>query len=394
MASTTIDYGIHLGMTEAMIARCRGSEVEVFRNAEGFESTPCAVWLDRQGKLVVGRVAKERCEGDPDNAFMEFIRQMGTPHEYTFAGSGRKMRPEELSAEVLKSLRWDVERRIGKVPSAAVITVPADFDLPACEATKRAAHLAGFRHSLLLQEPIATALAYGFDREPDGTSWLIYDLGAGTFDASVVRMQEGWTRVVGHEADNHLGSRNFVWAVVEQLLIPLLTKKHSLPDFRRGIPKWRGPIAKLRIQAEAAMLRLDTAENTEIGIDFLCSDGHGKPVEFNYELERPDVERLLEPFILRTARLCNEAVAAARLPLDAISRVILVGGATLHPFVRKILRSPACGLELPLEFSIDPFTVLVRGAAIFAASQLQPCPGPGIPVSNRAEFDDGPVSNQ
>ncbi len=121
----TVNYGIYLGTMKAVIARRVGSQVEVIRNAEGFEYTPSAVWEDRQGKMVVGRLAKEWSERDPGNAFIEFKRHMGTRHEYTFARSGRKMKPEELSAEVLKSLRADVERHTGEALTAAVVTVPA-----------------------------------------------------------------------------------------------------------------------------------------------------------------------------------------------------------------------------------------------------------------------------
>ena len=224
MRRQTIDYGIDLGTTNSEIARLNGTDIEVFRNAEGFEYTPSAVWIDKQGKLVVGRVAKEWCEREHDNAFMEFKRDMGSKSEYTFARSGRKMKPEELSAEVLKTLCADVQRRNGEVISAAVITVPADFDLPACEATKRAAEAAGIKHCILLQEPVAAAQAYSFEREEDKTFWLIYDFGGGTFDAAIIQVRDGLIQVVGHGGDNHLGGKNIDWAIVEQLFIPALTR--------------------------------------------------------------------------------------------------------------------------------------------------------------------------
>src|ERR1019366_7591819 len=131
MSSSTINcYGIDLGATEATVARLRGSAVHVFRNAEGAESTPCAVYLNKANSLVVGRSAKEKCESDPGNAFREFRRDMGSGTEYCFARNGRRMKPEELSAEVLKSLCADVQRATGETVNAAVITVPADFDTP------------------------------------------------------------------------------------------------------------------------------------------------------------------------------------------------------------------------------------------------------------------------
>lgn len=375
MRRETIDYGIDLGTTNSEIARLNGTAVEVFRNAEGFEYTPSAVWEDKQGKLVVGRLAKEWHERDPGNAFIEFKRHMGTCHDYTFARSGRKMKPEELSAEVLKSLRADVERRTGEAITAAVVTVPADFDLPACEATKRAASLAGLQHCLLLQEPVAAAQAYSFEREEDKTFWLVYDFGGGTFDAAIIQVRDGLIQVVGHGGDNQLGGKNLDWAIVEQLFIPALLKERSLTDFGRHNPaKWGGAIAKLKIQAEEAKIRLSApgVDSTEVQIDFLCKDDRGEPVEFYYELKRSELERLAEPFIRRTLHICKETLAERRLAPGNIAKVILVGGPTLMPFLRQQLQDPAEGLGIPLEFNVDPLTVVARGAAVFAGGQRLP----------------------
>ncbi|HSL83073.1 MAG TPA: Hsp70 family protein, partial [Thermoanaerobaculia bacterium] len=182
MTRETIDYGIDLGTTRSAIALLQGTEVEVFRNDEGFETTPSAVWLDKGGNLVVGRAARERLEMDPENAFSGFSAQMGTSAVYTFARTGRRMRSEELAAEVLKALKKAAERKTGEEVEAAVITVPAAFELPHCKATDDAAKLAGFRVSPLLQEPVAAAMAYGLQSESDRVHWLVYDLGGGTFD--------------------------------------------------------------------------------------------------------------------------------------------------------------------------------------------------------------------
>ncbi|MGD0815323.1 MAG: Hsp70 family protein [Verrucomicrobiota bacterium] len=374
MSTETINYGIHLGTTEAMIAHCIGSEIEVFRNAEGFESTPCAVWMDKQGRMFVGRVAKERhfVFEDYDNAFIEFQRNMGTASEYMFARNGLKIKPEELSAEVLKSLRADVQRRTGELVCAAVITVPADFDVPACEATKRAASLAGLQHSLLLQEPVAVAEAYGFSCQKDNTSWLIYDFQSGTFDAEILQVRDGLIQVIGHAGDNHLGEKNFDWAIVEQLFIPALTKERALTDFGRSNPKWRGAISKLRIQAEAAKMRLSSSQSTEVLIDFLCKDDRGDPVEFNYELSRSEWQRLAAPFIDRTINICKAMLAARRLAPPDIAKIILVGNPTLMPIFREQLKDPRAGLGIPLEFTVDPLTVVARGAAVFAGEQRKP----------------------
>lgn len=155
MSRQTIDFGIDLGTTNSSIAVFSGTATQVFMNHENLEYTPSAVWMDPSGNTVVGRRAKEQTEKDRENAFSEFKLQMGTTHEYVFARTGRKMRAEELSAGVLKDLRDTVRRRSGEEVTSAVVTVPAAFELPQCEATKRAAELAGFSVAPLLQEPVA-----------------------------------------------------------------------------------------------------------------------------------------------------------------------------------------------------------------------------------------------
>ncbi len=246
MARTTIDYGIDLGTTNSSIAVLAGTEVKVFRNNDGFEYTPSAVWIDKSNRIHVGLLAKRYLEEDPENSCCEFKLQMGTNTAYKLAASGRQMLPEELSAEVLKSLKADVRRDTGEDIPTAVITVPAAFDLPQSAATKRAGELAGLADCPLLQEPVAAALAYGFQSESDRVFWLIYDFGGGTFDAAVVQVRDGVVQVVNHGGDNMLGGKLIDWAIVEQLFIPALTRGRRLGDFRRGNPRWRKAISSSR----------------------------------------------------------------------------------------------------------------------------------------------------
>lgn len=292
MARTEIDFGIDLGTTNSCISVMNGQDPEVFKNNEGIEYTPSAVWIDKKGSTFVGRRAKERLEDDIGNAFSEFKLQMGTDAIYTFVRSGQHMTPEQLSAEVLKALKGDVFQKSGEDVQAAVITVPAAFELPQCEATKRAAQLAGLVSSPLLQEPVAAALAYGFNTEKDNVFWLVYDLGGGTFDAAVIQVRDGVIQVVNHVGDNHLGGKLIDWAIVEELLIPSVCREYRLSDFRRGNPKWISAIAKLKGEAEKAKIRLSRDASAEIIIEFLCQDDRGDPVRFEYDLRREDVSRL------------------------------------------------------------------------------------------------------
>jgi molecular chaperone DnaK len=368
MTRATVDFGIDLGTTNSAIAVLNGTRVEVIKNNEDFEYTPSAVWLNKQGAVVVGRDAKRRLEADPDNAFSEFKLQMGKPTEYRFARSGHVMKPEDLSAEVLKSLKADVRQRLGEELAATVITVPAAFELPQCDATNRAAQLAGFAQSPLLQEPVAAALAYGFQSESDKVFWMAYDLGGGTFDSAVIQVRDGLIQVVNHGGDNHLGGKLIDWSIVEQLLIPALTQTYSLSDFRRGNARWRGAIAKLKLAAEEAKIRVSRDETATIWIEYLCQDDQGHPVEFEYVLKREEVERLAEPLILRSINISKKVLAEKRLGTGDIEKVLLVGGPTLMPYLRRRLSDPDHGLGIPLEFSENPLTVVAQGAAVFAGT--------------------------
>jgi molecular chaperone DnaK len=365
---STIDFGIDLGTTNSCIACARGTDFEIIRNNEGFETTPSAVWVDRKGRIHVGRRAKEQYEADVENAAIEFKLQMGKADERLFQRTGQKWKPEELSGEVLKSVLGDVRQRYGEEVRAAVITVPADFDLPQCDATRRAAGLAGLTTSPLLQEPVAAALAYGFQSNRDKVFWLVFDMGGGTFDAAVIQMREGLFRVVNHGGDRHLGGKLIDWAIVEQLLVPGLTREFPLEDFRRGNPRWRTAFAKLKLAAEQAKIRLSRDASTEVSLEF--ADLHGTPIHFEYDLQKAEVERLVEPFVLRALNICKRVLAEKRLGAADVEKVLLVGGPTLMPYLRQRLADPSEGLGIPLETHLDPMTVVAAGAAIYAGSQL------------------------
>ncbi|MHB2149965.1 Hsp70 family protein [Calditrichota bacterium LG25] len=370
MAQRTIDFGIDLGTTNSTIAKLNGTEVHIFKNNEGFEFTPSAVWIDNKGRIHVGRRAKERLEDDPENAYSEFKLQMGTDNEYVFSRNNRRMKPEELSAEILKSLKTDVKYQTGKDLTSAVITVPAAFELPQCKATQLAAELAGFTTSPLLQEPVAAAMAYGFQSESDKVFWLVYDFGGGTFDAAIIQVRDGIIEVVNHGGDNHLGGKLIDWEIVNQIFVPSLTKEYKLPNFRRDNPKWRSAFAKLKAAAEKAKIRLSREDVVEDLIEYLCKDENGTPVEFHFELSKSELNQIAMPFILRSINICRIVLTEKRLGVGDIEKVILVGGTTLIPILRDMLSDRNEGLGIPLESSHYPITVVAEGAAIFAGTQF------------------------
>lgn len=370
----TVDFGIHLGVTEAAIAVANGTAVTVVCNHEGFESTPSAVWEDKNGILKVGRIAKERLESDPENAHYEFRLVMGTSGpeaERVFARSGRRMSPEQLSAEVLKALRNDVERASGEKVDGAVITVPAAFEVPQCNATREAAKLAGIEQCWLMQEPVAAVLAHLENRNVQQGHWLVFDFNRGAVDAAIVHLRDRELETIAHRGDNALGESLLHWAVIKDLFVPPLLGRYRLPNFRRGNRQWLPAFAKLKIAAEAALERMANYESDEIRIDFLCRDDAGQPVEFNYELRREEVERLAEPFLSRAVAICRACLAEAKIAPHQLTGILPIVRPASAPLVRSFLESRETGLGVKVEPGLDPPNVFARGAAIFARRQAR-----------------------
>ncbi|NUQ87504.1 MAG: Hsp70 family protein [Glycomyces artemisiae] len=366
----TVDFGIDLGTTNSAIARAEGADAVVVRNNRQREFTPSAVYVAASGAVIVGDAARDRIEADPDNACAEFKLRMGTRGEHKrFKASGRSMTPEDLSAEVLKSLRTNVSSTDGDEVEAAVITIPAAFELDQCDATGRAAELAGLRFAPLLQEPTAAAWAYSVDNAPQKAFWLVYDFGGGTFDASVVKVQDGEFTVVNHAGDNFLGGKRADWALVDEILIPKARSALGI-DLDRENPRVRGNIAKLKAAAEFAKIELSRAPSAEVYVELRREDG--STAEFAHELTRDDVDRVTRPLVETSIELCRKALAESRTRAADIERVILVGGMTQVPVLREMLAHPVEGLGIPLDHSLDPVTVVARGAAIFAGTQRIP----------------------
>jgi molecular chaperone DnaK len=279
--------------------------------------------------------------------------------------SGQTRKPEELSAEVLKSLRADVQQRTGETLEACVITVPAAFELNQCDATRKAAKLAGLKQSPLLQEPVAAALACGFQSDDEKAYWLVYDFGGGTFDAAVIRAEEGTVHVVNHGGDNLLGGSDIDWALVEQVVVPLVLQQFNLREFSRSNKRWQPAFAKLKHFAEIAKIELSRTERTTLQA---CKfkDQNDDEIEFECEVTRADLFRVAEPIIARSVEICKRVLGEKRLGPEAIEKVILVGGPTLAPYFRELLKT---SLGIPLDYTVDPLTVIARGAAIFAGTQ-------------------------
>jgi len=367
MHRTTIDFGIDLGTTNSAVSVLKGGVVtEPIKNNLNHDITPSAVNISK-GQVFVGSRAKDQLGRgkSADDTFIEFKRRMGSPETYRFKTSDRTMSPEELSAEVLKSLKGDVQQRLGEVLQAAVITVPAVFQQKQCIATKKAAELAGFLQCPLLLEPVAAALAYGFQADVAKEYWLIYDFGGGTFDAALIKAEDGIIVVANHGGDSYLGGSDIDKAMIDQLIIPKIVQQYDLPDFKKNNERWKAAFAIIKAAAEQSKIELSRSESSYFLCDSFC-DAAGEEVEFELQLTRDDLISVAKPLILRSAKICKRVLDEKNLSPSAVKKMILVGGPTLAPYFREILGE---AIGIPLEFSIDPLTVVARGAAIFAGTQ-------------------------
>ncbi|HEY4244165.1 MAG TPA: Hsp70 family protein [Kofleriaceae bacterium] len=359
MADTPIYVGIDLGTTNSAAAVFDGDRVTVVRNAQGATVTPSVVRIDKQARVTVGTRARRFLEQDPENTAAEFKRLMGTSTPIAFPAAGVQKKPEELSAAVLEALRQDIADQLGAPVERAVISVPALFELPQSAATSEAARLAGFSRVELLQEPIASALAAGWRAEDDGAgTWLVFDLGGGTFDASLLETRDGLLRVVGHDGDNFLGGRDFDWAITEHLAAQLST----VP--RRNTPAHASALRALRLAAEDAKIELSRGDRAQVTLAQPLSID-GASVDVDLELTREQVERLCAPLADRAIDVCLRLLATHGLGAGRLARIVLVGGPTVMPMVRARVSGR---LEAKLAEGHDPMTLVAQGAALYAAT--------------------------
>jgi molecular chaperone DnaK len=364
MARQTIDFGIDLGTTNSEIAVVEKGQLQVIRNGFSEEITPSAVRIDKKGAVIRGKLAYNQRVDDRDNTHTQFKRLMGSQQVLSFPNSGRQMKPEELSAEILQSLRDDVRRTAGEEIESAVITIPAMFEAPQWNATTKAAQLAGLKFAPLLQEPIAAALAYGFQAESLEGFLLVYDLGGGTFDASLIQSAEGRLKVIDHSGDNFLGGKDFDEVLLD-FFVKTLVRDFGLRKLDPNVD--RKAFGKLLGEAENAKVLLSSNSSAYVSVSDL-----GRSLEdfdASFEVTRNQYESLIEPFVRKTLDICDVLLKSNNLAPSALSKVILVGGPTRTPFIQNAIREK---LRLSPDSKVNPMTIVAQGAALFAASQRVP----------------------
>ncbi|MBX7115232.1 MAG: Hsp70 family protein [Myxococcaceae bacterium] len=353
--------GIDLGTSNSTAVVFDGTQLQSVRDSRGSALTPSVVRIDAKGLVTVGSRARRFLDNDSSNTKAEFKRLMGAGDTFHFEASGKRLRPAELSAEVLKCLRTDVERQFGFAPNRAVISVPALFELPQSQATAEAARLAGFERIELIQEPVASALAAGWSQEEKG-SWVVYDLGGGTFDCSLLETREGLLTVVGHDGDNFLGGRDFDWAIVDYLLSQL-GAQHGIA-LKRGDPALAKVMPKLKAAIEDAKIELSVTDEVPVTLADTVQLGE-KEIAIDMTLRRDDVEKVCLPLIDRTVAVVSRLLSQHGLMPSQVSRLVLVGGPTAMPVTKQRLTEK---LGIAFAPGLDPMTLVAQGAALFAAS--------------------------
>lgn len=362
----TIDYAIDLGTTDSVISYFNGGNPVIIKNYRtGDDFTPSAVLIDEDNNVQVGEKARDALIEDNSNAVSEFKHNMGFPVPFRFEKASRVMLPEELSAEILKDLRISVYEQFGVKIEHAVICVPANSNPIKTRAVNDAANIAGFRSHSLILEPIAVAIAYGLRNCADSNGlWMIYDLGGGTFNVSLIKDNNGEIEKIATAGLDNLGGNVFDWAVVEEILVPKIIDDLNLEEFSRDNPKYRKAFAKLKTACEKAKKELSIAATSDIFIVNLF-DGY----DFSYTLNRDMLRQIIEPYLQTTFALTQNLLDENSISENDLDKIILVGGSCLSPIVKDLISSL---FSVELEDSINPLTVVAKGAAIYAGSLEKP----------------------
>ncbi|MDQ7823071.1 MAG: molecular chaperone DnaK [Candidatus Eremiobacteraeota bacterium] len=347
--------GIDLGTTNSVVAVMEGGKPEVIANSEGGRTTPSTVGFSKNGERLVGELAKRQAISNPDRTIVSIKRKMGTDYRVSIDGKGYS--PEEISSMILKKLKEDAERYLGEKVTKAVITVPAYFNDSQRQATKNAGQIAGLEVLRIINEPTSSALAYGLDKQEELLTVLVFDLGGGTFDVSILEIGNGVFEVKSTSGNTNLGGDDW-----DQKLI-----NHFTEEFRRmqgiDLKHDRMALQRLKEAAEKAKIELSTVLQTQVNLPFITADQNG-PKHLDMTVTRAKFEEITADLVQMCAGPVNQAMADAKLDPKDIDRVLMVGGATRMPMIVNYVRS-RFGKEPNKD--INPDECVALGAAIQGA---------------------------
>ena len=344
--------GIDLGTTNSCVAVMEGGEPVVIANAEGARTTPSVVGFTKTGERLVGQVAKRQAITNPDRTISSIKRKMGTNEKVTI--DGKAYTPQEISAMILAKLKADAEAYLGEPVTEAVITVPAYFNDSQRQATKDAGTIAGLNVKRIINEPTAASLAYGVDKETD-QKIMVYDLGGGTFDVSIIEMGDGVTEVLATNGDTHLGGDDFDQRIIDWMADAF--QKENGIDLRQD----KMAAQRLKEAAEKAKIELSSAMQSNINLPFITADATG-PKHLDMTLSRAQFDALTADLVERTMTPVRKAMADAGLKASDLKKVLLVGGSTRIPAVQEAVKK---------EMGMDPFKGINPDECVAVGAAIQ-----------------------
>ena len=375
MARNKIDYGIDLGTTNSAICRMEKGEPVVIKTDVLKDTMPSCVSVNKKGSIKVGDSAYNTMKQDKrratkswhkgaSNTYVEFKRTMATDTQYPCTNLNKSFSSEELSAEVLKTLKSFVT---DETFSSVVITVPAKFTVNQKTATMEAAKMAGFKHCELLQEPIAASMAYGVSSEEKNGTWMVFDFGGGTFDAALLKVEDGIMQVFDTEGDNYLGGKNLDYAIVDNIIIPYLQENYTIDGYLQDAEKKEVLRDAMKTYAEDAKNQLSFKDHEDIisNLGDLGQDEDGEEIELDLTLTQAQVFDVMRPYFQKAVDICKNLIQRNNLNGSQITKLILVGGPTHSPLIRQMLREQ---VTPNVDTSIDPMTAVATGAALYAST--------------------------
>lgn len=374
MAQVKMKYGIDLGTTNSAICRMENGEPTIKKTDTLKDTLPSCVSFTKKKVVRVGDGAYNDLRSDKsratkkwtklnENVFIEFKRTMGLDTQYSSSFMGRGYSSEELSAEVLKTLKSFVT---DDVVNAAIITIPAKFKADQIAATKRAAKLAGFEHCELLQEPIAASMAYGLKTDEKEGYWLVFDFGGGTFDAALLKVEDGIMQVTDTEGNNYLGGKKLDYAIVDQIIIPYLQENYTIDGILADDTKKQILRDAMKFYAEQAKNQLSFKEKCDITsqLDEFGDDDEGEPLELDMVITQGQLKSVVTPVFQKAVDIVKELLQRNNLQ-GKLNKLILVGGPTYSPVLRSMLKEQ---ITPNVDTSIDPMTAVAKGAALYAST--------------------------
>ncbi|MER5887158.1 molecular chaperone DnaK [Streptomyces sp. NPDC001941] len=345
--------GIDLGTTNSVVSVLEGGEPTVITNAEGARTTPSVVAFAKNGEVLVGEVAKRQAVTNVDRTIRSVKRHMGT--DWKIELDGKTFNPQQMSAFILQKLKRDAEAYLGEKVTDAVITVPAYFNDSERQATKEAGEIAGLNVLRIVNEPTAAALAYGLDK--DDQTILVFDLGGGTFDVSLLEIGDGVVEVKATNGDNHLGGDDWDQRVVDYL-VKQFSNGHGV-----DLSKDKMALQRLREAAEKAKIELSSSTETTINLPYITASAEG-PLHLDEKLTRAQFQQLTEDLLQRCKTPFNNVIKDAGIQLSEIDHVVLVGGSTRMPAVAELVKELTGGKEA--NKGVNPDEVVAIGATLQA----------------------------